>query len=144
MTHVRFFHNAGDRLTVAAGWLRESWRRRQRVVVFAPLATVASRLDQLLWSQPATSFLPHCSAESVLAGETPIVLAASLDRLPHDQVLLNLGDETPPGFSRFETLIEIVSGDEEDRQTARARFRYYRERGYTIEATDLAAEPQPW
>jgi DNA polymerase III subunit chi len=144
LTRVQFFHNADDRLTVAAAWLRESWRQRRQVVVFAPVAAIAGRIDQLLWTQPATGFVPHCNAGSPLAGETPIVLAANLEQLPHDQVLLNLGDETPPGFSRFETLVEIVSSDEEDRQAARARFRYYRERGYAIETTDLTAEPQPW
>ena len=144
MTRIRFYHNAADRLAVAAAWLRENWRQRQPVVVYSPDISLANRLDQMLWSQPATGFIPHCSNESPLAAETPVVLAANLDQLPHDQMLLNLGDDTPPGFSRFENLVEIVSCDENDRQAARQRFRHYRERGYAIDTKDLIAEPQSW
>ena len=141
MTRIQFFHNADDRVSAAADWLRRCWQQRQAVMVFAPTAAVAGRLDQLLWTQPATGFVPHCPATSALAAETPIVIAGSLDHLVHDKMLLNLDDATPPGFSRFETLVEIVSSSEDDRQAARGRFRYYRERGYAIDTTDLAATP---
>jgi DNA polymerase-3 subunit chi len=144
VTRVRFYHNAPDRLAAAAAWLRECWREQRPVVVYVPEAAVAGRLDQLLWTQPATGFIPHCTGDSPLAAETPIVLAAGIDRIPHDQVLLNLGDETPPGFSRFEDLVEIVGQDETDRLAARTRFKHYRDRGYAIETTDLASERQSW
>jgi DNA polymerase IIIc chi subunit len=51
----------------------------------------------------------------------------------HDDCLLNLSDEIPPGFSRFRQLIEIVSVDDADRLPGRERFRFYRERGYPLE-----------
>ena len=42
-------------------------------------------------------------------------------------------------FSRFQRLIEIVSADDaDDKQQARERFRYYRDRGYEIRTHDLA------
>jgi DNA polymerase-3 subunit chi len=56
----------------------------------------------------------------------------------HEQVLVNLCPECPPVFSRFERLIEIVSLDEAERDLARARFRFYRDRGYDIHTHDLA------
>ena len=51
---------------------------------------------------------------------------------PHHDVLLNLADEWPPFFASFERLLEVVGADEEDRQRARARFAFYRKRGYDI------------
>jgi hypothetical protein len=45
-------------------------------------------------------------------------------------VLVNLGGDLPPGFSRFDRLIEIVGTDETDRIPARERFKFYRDRGY--------------
>ena len=143
MTRIQFFHNADDRVSAAAAWLRHCWQQRQPVMVFAPSPAVAGRLDQMLWTQPATGFVPHCPAGSPLAAETPIVIAEGLDTLVHDRILLNLDDATPPGFSRFETLVEIVSASEDDRQAARTRFRYYRERGYAIDTTDLGSTT-PW
>jgi DNA polymerase-3 subunit chi len=139
VTRIQFLHGAPDRLAAAAGWLREAWQRRLAVVVFVPSAEAAERLDRLLWTQPATGFLPHCTSASSLAAETPVVLAADLERLPHDRCLLNLADELPPGFSRFEELVEIVSTDDAVRLPARDRFRHYRERGYALESRDLSA-----
>jgi DNA polymerase-3 subunit chi len=138
VTRVQFLHNAPDRLTAAAEWLRQAWQKRLRVLVYVPETAAADRFDRLLWSQPATGFLPHCGVESSLATESPIVLTANLDQLPHDESLLNLGDELPPGFSRFVELIEVVSTEELDRQRARDRYRFYRERGYEIATIDIS------
>jgi DNA polymerase-3 subunit chi len=52
--------------------------------------------------------------------------------------MLNLHEESPPAFSRFERLIEVVGRDDEDRQRARNRFRFYRDRGYEIHHHDLS------
>lgn len=139
MTRICFYTNAADRLQAAAAWLAASWREHAPVRVFAPDAALAERLDRLLWTQSALAFLPHCTADSPLAEETPVVIASTLDPLSADHCLLNLSDEIPPGFSRFEELIEIISIDDRVRLPARERFRYYRERGYALEnrnATD--------
>lgn len=133
MTDIRFYSNAEDRLQAAAAWVAASWRKKP-VLVFAPDARVAERFDRMLWTQPATGFLPHCRADSPLAGQTPILIADNLDTLPQDRCLLNLSDEVPPGFSRFEEVVEIVSGGGSDVVPARERFRFYRDRGYAIDA----------
>jgi DNA polymerase-3 subunit chi len=138
VTHVQFLHNAPDRLVAAAEWLQHAWQKRMQVLVYVPDAATAERFDRLLWSLPATGFLPHCHINSSLAAETPILLADNLDRLPQDDNLLNLGDELPPGFSRFGELVEIVSTEESDRQRARDRYRFYRERGYEIATADIS------
>lgn len=138
MTRVQFLHGAPDRLAAAAEWLRHAWLRRQSAVVYVPRAEQAGRLDQLLWTQPATSFVPHCGLDSSLAAETPILLANNLDQVPFDDCLVNLDNELPPGFARFEQLIEIISTDDADRLPGRERFRFYRERGYELDARDIS------
>jgi DNA polymerase-3 subunit chi len=138
VTHIQFLHSAPDRLAAAAEWLRQAWQRRQPVLVYVPRAEEADRLDRLLWTQPAIGFIPHCSSASSLATETPIVLTRSLDQVPHDGCLVNLADELPPGFSHFEELVEIVSTADANRLPARERFRFYRERGYAVDARDIS------
>ena len=137
MTKVRFYSNAEDRVQAAAAWLAASWRK-QPILVFAPAADVAERLDRMLWTQPAIGFLPHCRADLPLAAETPVLIASNLDAPPHDRCLLNLSNEIPPGYARFEDLVEIVSTADSDRLPARDRFRFYRERGYALENHDVA------
>ena len=84
--------------------------------------------------------MPHCFAGEPVAAETPIILASSGDELPHHDVLLNLGDEWPPFFSSFERLLEIVATDDADKDHARARYAFYKKRGYDIRVNPIEAE----
>ena len=108
------------------------------VLVYVPDAEDAARLDRILWTQPQLSFLPHCRADSPLAAETPILLTDHLDNPPQESCLMNLGNELPANFSRFEHLVEIVSTDDRDRLPARERFKFYRDRGYPIDSQDIS------
>lgn len=138
MTRIRFFTNAQDRLQSAAAWIARAYRERRQVLIFAPAPDVAEQIDRMLWTQPATGFIPHCVASASLAAETPVLIAGTLDDLPQDKCVLNLSNEVPPGFSRFEEVVEIVSVRDEDRLPARDRFRFYRERGYALENRDIS------
>jgi len=55
----------------------------------------------------------------------------------HDDILINLTPSHPVFFSRFRGLIELVGMDDADRSAARARFRFYRDRGYEIKSHDV-------
>ncbi|MBA3032687.1 MAG: DNA polymerase III subunit chi [Gammaproteobacteria bacterium] len=138
MTHITFLHSAADRIQSAAQWLQQAWADRQSVLVYVPDADHATRLDRLLWTQPALSFLPHCRIDSPLATETPILLTDQLDGPDLGNCLLNLGNTLPATFSRFEHLVEIVSTEDADRLPARERFKFYRERGYAIDSRDIS------
>lgn len=138
MTKITFLHGAHDRLQAVAAWLERASGEGRRVLVYVPADDRRDHLDRLLWTQPATGFTPHCRAENDLAAETPIVFASGLDNPLHDECLLNLSDEVPSGFSRFEELIEIVSIEDAVRLPGRERFRFYRERGYPLENRDIS------
>lgn len=138
MTGITFLHGAHDRIHAAATWLTQASSAGRRVLVYAPAWEHSEQLDRLLWTYPATSFTPHCRNDKALSAETPIVLASALDNPQHDECILNLSDQIPPGFSRFQQLIEIVSIDDDVRLPGRDRFRFYRERGYPIETFDIS------
>jgi DNA polymerase-3 subunit chi len=140
VTEIFFYHGANNRVQAAADWLRKAWEQHQAVLVYAPDDATGNQLDRILWTQTPTGFLPHCRADSPLAGETPIVIASdfnTLPTLPQDERLLNLADEVPPGFARFQSVVEIVSNEDSVRIPARERFKFYRERGYEIQSKDL-------
>ena len=139
MTRIDFYHNAEDRLRVSCRLIAKAVQQKLRVVVYAPDGALARAVDEMLWAEPTVQFLPHVMAEHRLAAQTPIVIARDPQSVPHDQVLLNLHSETLPAFARFERLLEVVGPDEADRQAARTRFKFYKERGYPLQAHDLAA-----
>jgi len=142
MTRIEFHHNAPDKFAAAARLIGAAVAAGARVLVFAPQGDVARRIDNVLWTHAALSFVPHVAADSPLAQETPVVICCTLEHpaaADHSQVLVNLDGDLPPSFARFERLIEIVGTDEADRLPARSRFRFYRDRGYPLATSDLSA-----
>ncbi len=138
MTSIDFYFNAPDRLQVACRLAGKALAQGKRTLLFAPDPELAQRLDRLLWTWPATGFVPHCAADDPLAAETPVLIAAGPEATPSCEILLNLGAECPPLFERYERLLEVVTSEEQDRLNARARFAWYRDRGYEIRHHDLA------
>ena len=140
MTSIDFYFNAEDRLQVACRLAGKAAKQSQRVLIYAPDADTAARIDKMLWTWPATGFVPHCAVHAKLAAETPVLIASNDEIAPGCEVLLNLGAECPPHFERFARLLEVVSATDKDKETGRERFRFYRERGYKIASHDLAAQ----
>lgn len=143
MTKIFFYHGIAERLPYAVRLISGAWAQRKALTVYAPDPRVAQQLDQLLWSQHATGFVPHCFGDSPLVSETPILIARNETELGHsaqDQRLVNLSNELPPGFARFESLVEVVSQDDEVRNSGRERVVFYRDRGYEVQFKDVASE----
>jgi DNA polymerase-3 subunit chi len=139
VTSIDFYFNADDRLQVACRLAGKALAQKKRLLVYAPDGELAQRIDRMLWTWPANGFVPHCLAGDALAAETPVLIAGDSEAPEGVELLLNLGAESPPHFARFERLLEIVSSEEAERIAGRARFKFYRDRGYAIESHDLAA-----
>ena len=142
MTTIDFYFNAEDRLQVACRLAGKAAGQNKRMLIYAPQAELASRIDRLLWTWPAVGFVPHCAVHDPLAADTPVLIAAGPETPAGCELLLNLGAECPPHFERFERLLEVVGGDDAERQSGRGRYRFYLERGYKIANHDLAKEAE--
>lgn len=139
MTTIDFYFNAQDRLGVACRLAGKAVQQRKRVLVYAPEPELAQRIDRMLWTWQAVSFIPHCYADDALAAETPVLIAAGDAAAPACEILLNLASDCPPFFERHERLLEVVAQDDGARRAGRARYAFYRDRGYAIRSHDLAA-----
>lgn len=138
MTQVFFYHGASDRIAAACALLSGAYAKKKPMLVFAREKEVASSLDRMLWTHAALSFVPHCRADSPLAAETPILITDTLEGIAQDERLMNLSRDIPPGFSRFQNLIEVVGQDEDDRTAARDRVKAYKDRGCDVRYFDLS------
>lgn len=132
MTRIDFHSGVPDKAGYLCRLIRKAYGAGQKVVVHGTPAQLAD-LDARLWTFSALDFLPHCGVDSPHAGVTPIVLAASLESVPHHDILINLHAQPPAQFASFERLIEVVGTDPADVGAGRERFRFYRERGYPLE-----------
>lgn len=137
MTEISFYSHAADKLAVARQIATKAWGQKLNVLIYAPDQAIATAIDRLLWTQPALSFVPHCRDDNPLAGVTPVIIGERADVLPSTDVLINLGSEPPPVFSRFERLVEIVTEEESDVASGRQRYRFYKDRGYELVNHDL-------
>ena len=140
MTSIDFYFNAPDRLQVACRLAAKALAEGKRMLVYAPDPELASRLDRLMWTWPATGFVPHCATDDPLAPETPVLIARYDEAHADIPVLLNLSADCPPHFASYERLLEVVGTDDADREPARSRFRLYKSRGYAISSHDLARD----
>jgi DNA polymerase-3 subunit chi len=139
MTQIDFYTNVEDKLATACRIVFKAYGLKQRIVVFCPDTETAQRVDRLLWVSPSTAFVPHCESTDPLAPLTPVIIDYLGQEPLYDQLLVNLRHEWPAFFGRFERLIEIVSLDDADREHARERYKFYRDRGYQIRTHDMRA-----
>jgi DNA polymerase-3 subunit chi len=140
MTAIDFYTHVAAPLRDAARIVAKAYRAHGSVRVLTPDAATTAALDRLLWFEPPLSFLPHCGMHSPLAAETPVWIDDALEHTGAAAVLVNLHAEPPPFFSRFERLAEIVGIADADVAAGRARFRFYRERGYEMRVHDRSQQ----
>ena len=145
MTEIDFYiidgASDGSRLTFACR-LADKAADRGMAVLIRPGSLVEARtLDELLWTFSQGSFLPHRLAST--AAEPPLE-PVLIDDGPGPvgdrwDLLINLASDVPDYFSRYSRLAEIVDGDDARRAQGRERYRYYRDRGYSLKTHQIRA-----
>jgi len=92
--------------------------------------------DDLLWTFKDISFLPHCLVANDNAESAPIVIGYNIQtnsQMPEKtHIMLNLADQIPPELNKVERILEIVAGNEDERQQARKRYADYRNHGHVL------------
>ena len=53
-----------------------------------------------------------------------------------DDTLINFSDSMINGFNRYLKLIELVTDDDETKEKARDRFKFYKDCGYKLNSVD--------
>ena len=139
MTTIDFYFNAPDRLQIACRLAAKAMADGKRMMIYAPDAEVAAKLDKLMWTWPATGFVPHVAADDRLAPDTPVLISRADDTPAQCPFLVNLSAQCPPHFASFDRLFEIVGLEDDAKQAGRERYKLYRSRGYAIANHDLAA-----
>jgi len=112
--------------------IKRAYRKGQKVYVHAETRKLAEKIDEQLWTQDVKSFLPHQLVDEDPDTRTPIEIGYGQEPNVRPDILINLGHQVPLFFSRFNWVFEYAFGDEDNKQLARDRFRFYRERGYPV------------
>jgi DNA polymerase-3 subunit chi len=160
MARIDFAFGAPDRLRMTCEVIRKHYLSGRRLVVYTQNAQLLARFDRLLWSFEATAFIPHVDVNDSLAPQSAVLLTTSAPLPPAAAIqpgqtenpeppldapqpklpwLVNLDANCPPNAQQFERILEIVSSDADDIESARERWRQYKIAGHSLHAHDVSS-----
>lgn len=98
---------------------------------------MTDRLDTQLRSHVQQNGLAHARWNGDNSPAAQLLLGQAEPPISHHDVLINLGDDIPLYFSRFDRVLEIVEAAQPE--AGRARYQFYRERGYPLQTHKITA-----
>lgn len=143
MTEVFFYiledsaDDAGARL--ACRLAEKAHDGGHRVYLHVADQAESDALDTLLWQFRQGSFVPHETSAQRAADDdlTPVVIGSGEPPSGFDDVLINVSGDVSGFFSRFARHNEIVPPAAVE--SARSRYRFYKDRGYALTTHKIAA-----
>ena len=141
MTRIDFYivddEQKSSRALLACRLAEKAYSLKNRIYIYTADESQANELDELLWTYRSGSFVPHQQLGVENDQGCPVLIGHVDAPEGLNQVLINLDMAVPLFFSRFERVVEIVNQDEIQRQQARERFKFYRDRGYDLHTHNL-------
>jgi DNA polymerase III subunit chi len=139
VTQVDFYILDSDsddaRLRLACKIVDKATQLDHHVFIHSASDSEAQQLDELLWTFSQGSFIPHRIVRGELAQPALEPVLIGVNQPPSAgrwDVLINLAEEVPEFFSRYERVAEVVDANEVRRERSRERYRFYRDRGYKL------------
>ncbi|BFM15338.1 DNA polymerase III subunit chi [Maricurvus nonylphenolicus] len=140
MTRIDFYilpdAEEAARLHFACRLIDKARQHGLRVYVAVRDKDQAQEIDQLLWTFRPESFIPHAIQAEDLGGDN-VLIGWGEQCDDHHGFLINLSDQVPGYFSRFERLAEIVCQAPDVLKSTREHYGFYRDRGYPIQSNDM-------
>ncbi len=103
-------------------------------------AQVQEALWTSTWGRETGQFMPHECWSSESRQEaciSPLLIGVTEPPPSHYDLLINLSDDVPLYFSRFERVLEII--DATQPEAGRLRYQFYQNRGYPLQTHKIPA-----
>ncbi len=134
MTEIKFYVGRNDnlksRLLLTCQLTQKALDHSLHIYIHADSPETLEQLDKILWTWNEESFIPHG-----LAPDKDVQVEMGYDYEPVERCdyLINLSNERPTFFGRFERMAEILDQDQEILTKGRDRYRFYQDRGYKLD-----------
>jgi len=140
VTEIAFHFGAPDKRGYALRLIRKALGSGAKLWVMGD-GPLLQELDSALWSLTETEFLTHCLVDApkdILLRSSVVLVPAHVQHShPKFPILVNLSTQMPSGFEVYKRVIEVVSTDDDDKDSARNRWKAYTQLGYAISRHDL-------
>jgi len=137
MAEVSFYilpsESPQERYEFACKLIEKAYRSGCFCYVLTDNAEQSQKIDDLLWTFRAGSFIPH----QIYTGELPniekVILIGSLNAPENWQkTVINLSSYCPEEFDKIERILEILDNSEATKELGRNRYRQYQQSGVNI------------
>ncbi len=116
------------RLNFAAKLCQKALQNDLSTLIWMDNRDYAAQLNELLWTSPPESYLPHALAPTTTP-YPPIVIGVEQDQPSYRQLLIQLSEESHPNWPNFERCAEIVIQAPDVLSSTRQRYRSYTNSG---------------
>ena len=137
MAEVSFYilpsQSTQERYEFACKLIEKVYRSGCFCYVLTDNAEQSQKIDDLLWTFRAGSFIPHQIYTGELSGFEKVVLIGSLNA-PENwlKTVINLSSHCPEEFDKIERILEILDNSETTKELGRNRYRQYQQSGVNI------------
>lgn len=140
MTRISFYvgqtSNLQARLLLACKLLEKAQAQDLRTYIHTDGYATTARLDELIWTYNDLSFIPHILAPN--NDETvKVKLGHDFEPMEDCDFLINLSNQIPDFFARFDRMAEILDQEAPILLAGRERYQFYRDRGYNLDYHQL-------
>ena len=122
-----------ERYEFACKLIEKAYRSGCFCYVLTDNAEQSQKIDDLLWTFRAGSFIPHQIYTGELPGFEKVILIGSLN-VPENwqKTVINLSSNCPEEFDKIERILEILDNSEATKELGRNRYRQYQQSGVNI------------
>jgi DNA polymerase-3 subunit chi len=137
MAEVSFYilssESIQERYEFACKLIEKAYRSGCFCYVLTDNAEQSQKIDNLLWTFRAGSFIPHQIYTSELPDFEKVILIGSLNA-PElwQKTVINLSSYCPKQFDKIERILEILDNSEATKELGRNRYRHYQQSGVNI------------
>jgi DNA polymerase-3 subunit chi len=122
-------NSPGGRFKLACRIIEKAYHRGHRVYVRTGNADDTNTLDNLLWTFSQNSFVPHQLSTESDSRESPVVIGEYQPATGGTDIVISVADAPVSDFTAYPRIVEIVGCEDNERESGRNRFRFYREQG---------------
>ena len=121
--------------------IKKFYEEGKKILVSSKNSILIDDLNKLLWTFEQLSFIPHSTSKDY-DSLTPVLLTEtgykndSIIKKDYN-IFINLDDEVKTDYYNYEIVIELVSGNEHQKNLAREKYLYYKNNRLNVKHENL-------
>tara|TARA_A100001011_G_scaffold390584_1_gene474340 strand:- start:797 stop:1231 length:435 start_codon:yes stop_codon:yes gene_type:complete len=121
--------------------IKKFYEEGKKILVSSKNSILIDDLNKLLWTFEQLSFIPHSTSKDY-DSFTPVLLTEtgykndSIIKKDYN-IFINLDDEVKTDYYNYEVVIELVSGNEHQKNLAREKYLYYKNNRLNVKHENL-------